>query len=129
MIDSIDLGEDEIERRLKKDSYFSKLLNLTFKKFLETENSDVLNNFETAVVFIMRRKGLIKNQGIDEFYVKTEEQDKLIGSLKNEIEMLKNKNKDLASRFKSMDERIERINIANGGKSTKKKRKSFCNIC
>ena len=129
MIDSIDLEDDEIEKRLKKDSYFSKLLNLTFKKFLETENSDVLNNFETAVVFIMRRKGLIKTQGIDEFDVKTQEQDKLISSLKNEIEILKNKNKDLASKYKSIDERIENINIANGGKSIKKKKKNFCAIC
>ena len=121
----------ELEKKITIDSYFIQLLNLAFKKILEGDDSNFLNNFETSVIFIIKRKELFTNHNLEQFYSKAEENHSILKKLNDEVNYLKNEFQKLKSQTDIMNEKLN--NSPKNSKVSSKKStrisKNFCSIC
>ncbi len=132
MLEAFNLNEsDALEKRIKIDSLFTQLLNLTFKKFLEGIENEFLNNFETSVIFIIKRKELLLNRDFENFLSRAEENDKVMKKLSDEVTSLKIALKKLQTQTDNLNEKIhkDQSNVKFFSKKPKKSSKLFCSIC
>ena len=130
--DILNSGKHEDLEHLKQyDPHFAHMLDLTFKKFLEADSNDFLSNFETSVVFVMKRKEFLKSQNFEKLYSKLEEQQNLLKLVNDEVKNLKTINKKAQSQIESLNDKITNMNYASTkltDNKSKKKTKGFCAI-
>ena len=132
MLKTLNLNEsDVLEKRIKIDSLFTQLLNLTFKNFLEGIENECLNNFETSVIFIIKRKELLLNRDFENFLSRAEENDKIMKKLSDEVNSLKIALQKLQTQTDTLNEKInnDQSNIKFFPKKPKRSSKLFCSIC
>jgi predicted Zn-dependent protease len=109
------------EEHIKNDTFFTQQLDQAFKKFLEGNENNFLNNFETSVIFIIKRKEFFQNQNFEILYSKTEENQIILNKLNDEI-------KKLQSQTELLNEKIIK-NQKSRKVSSKKCNGNFKNLC
>jgi hypothetical protein len=116
------------EEHIQNDTFFIQQLDQTFKKFLEGNENNFLNNFETSVIFIIKRKEFFQKQNFELLFSKTEENQIILNKLSDEISSLKVAVKKLQSQTEVLNEKLLK-NQNNRKVSSKKCNGTFKNLC
>jgi len=124
-----------IEKYLDVNSaVYTENLNKTFKRFVESDKAEFLDNFETAVIFIMKRKEHNQSQLLDDICNKQNEHITLINHLSEELKKIKTTNKQFKIQIETIGDKLNALEmekLANTNKFdtiNKKKKNRRCII-
>lgn len=123
---------NELVLEQKQQEFFkewSNNLNLTFKKFIDSEeNGEFLNNFETAVIFVIKRTQQGQIQNLEEINFKLLDHGEVIKALNEEVKKIKNSQKACKTQLDQVDEKLSELELQKNEFQfkIKNKRKNFC---
>lgn len=99
---------------------FCERLNGAFRRYIESDEGDVLDNFETAIIFTLKRKNLLQQQlaqlqvsnnnleSLNELNVKLDDVRVTINQMNEDIKQLKQQsNKQFRTHFEKLSTKLK----------------------
>ena len=84
-------------------------LNATFKKYIETEDSEFFRYFEVAVIFACKRRE--QKFDIEDFVLRSSEQQHILKSLSEEMKKFQHSNKQFKSQLEYLSQKLNSLEI------------------
>lgn len=119
-----ELIKSEVQKQLELSSNFAESLNSSFRKYIETDDTEYLKHFEVAVIFACKRREQKQYVDLEDFMMKNFEQQKLLKQLSDEMKKFQQTNKQFKIQLESLSTKIENVEI---NVKTKNKNKLLAN--
>lgn len=115
------LIEFEARKILEDSSLLTDGLNTAFKKYVETEDSEFFRYFEVAVIFACKRRE--QKFDIEDFVLRSSEQQQILKSLNDEMKKFQSSNKQFKVQLENLSQKLNSLEI-NSAKNKKSNRKN-----